>query len=50
MTKEFFMPRFLERDEALRRRPAPELGFFCDGVAEVRPFGASEKKIVEGVY
>ncbi len=50
MTKEFFMPRFLERDEALRRPPAPEYGFPWDGVAEVRPFGASEKKIVEGVY
>jgi len=48
MTKEFFMPRFLERDEALRRRPrAP---YAWDGVAEVRPFGAMEKTIVEGVY
>ena len=48
LTKEFFMPRFLERDEALRRRPrAP---YAWDGVAEVRPFGAMEKKIVEGVY
>jgi len=48
MTKEFFMPRFLERDEAIRRPPrAP---YAWDGVAEVRPFGAMEKKIVEGVY
>ena len=48
MTKEFFMPRFLERDEALRRKPrAP---YAWDGVAEVRPFGAMEKTIVEGVY
>jgi phenylacetate-coenzyme A ligase PaaK-like adenylate-forming protein len=48
LTKEFFMPRFLERDEALRRRPrAP---YAWDGVAEVRPFGAMEKQIVEGVY
>lgn len=48
MTKEFFMPRFLERDEALRRPPrAP---YAWDGVAEVRPFGAMEKQIVEGVY
>jgi hypothetical protein len=48
MTKEFFMPRFLERDEALRRKPrAP---YAWDGVAEVRPFGAMEKNIVEGVY
>jgi phenylacetate-coenzyme A ligase PaaK-like adenylate-forming protein len=48
MTKEFFMPRFLERDEAIRREPrAP---YVWDGVAEVRPFGAMEKTIVEGVY
>src|SRR4029077_6676236 len=48
LTKEFFMPRFLERDEALRREPrAP---YAWDGVAEVRPFGAMEKNIVEGVY
>jgi phenylacetate-coenzyme A ligase PaaK-like adenylate-forming protein len=48
LTKEFFMPRFLERDEALRREPC-EL-YPWDGVAEVRPFGAMEKNIVEGVY
>jgi phenylacetate-coenzyme A ligase PaaK-like adenylate-forming protein len=48
LTREFFMPRFLERDEALRRRRrAP---YAWDGVAEVRPFGAMEKTIVEGVY
>lgn len=48
LTREFFMPRFLERDEALRRRPRPPYAW--DGVAEVRPFGAMQKKIVEGVY
>jgi hypothetical protein len=48
LTKEFFMPRFLERDEALRR--APREPYSWDGVAEVRPFGAMEKNIVEGVY
>jgi phenylacetate-coenzyme A ligase PaaK-like adenylate-forming protein len=48
LTKEFFMPRFLERDEAVRRRPRPPYPW--DGVAEVRPFGAMEKNIVEGVY
>src|SRR3989440_3440316 len=48
LTREFFMPRFLERDEAIRREPrAP---YAWDGVAEVRPFGAMEKQIVEGVY
>jgi hypothetical protein len=48
LTKEFFMPRFLERDEALRRKPRGP--YEWDGVAEVRPFGAMENKIVEGVY
>ena len=48
LTKEFFMPRFLERDEALRRKPWEKAPW--DGVAEVRPFGAMEKNIVEGVY
>lgn len=48
LTKEFFMPRFLERDESLRRRPRGQYAW--DGVAEVRPFGAMENKIVEGVY
>ena len=42
------MPRFLERDEAIRR--AAREPYAWDGVAEVRPFGAMEKNIVEGVY
>jgi hypothetical protein len=48
MTKEFFMPRFLERDEAIRRPPCER--FPWDGVGDVRPFGAMEKKVIEGVY
>ncbi|MFT5051043.1 MAG: hypothetical protein ACI8QZ_002450 [Chlamydiales bacterium] len=48
LTKEFFMPRFLERDEATRCEPW-ENGPW-DGVGQVRPFGASETKIIEGVY
>jgi YD repeat-containing protein len=48
LTKEFFMPRFLERDEAMRKKPRGQYDW--DGVAEVRPFGAMEKTIVEGVY
>ncbi|MEM1059419.1 MAG: hypothetical protein AAGK14_09240 [Verrucomicrobiota bacterium] len=48
LTKEFFMPRFLERDEAIRRPPTSRYPW--DGVGEVRPFGVMEKKIVEGVY
>lgn len=48
LTKEFFMPRFLERDEAIRRNPWGPYPW--DGVGEVRPFGMTEKKVVEGVY
>ncbi|MBM3839787.1 MAG: AMP-binding protein [Verrucomicrobia bacterium] len=48
LTKEFFMPRFLERDEAIRRPPREPYAW--DGVGDVRPFGAMEKQIVEGVY
>ncbi len=48
LTQEFFVPRFLERDEAIRREPR---GRYCwDGVGEVRPFGQMEKKTIEGVY
>ena len=37
-----------QTDEAIRREPrAP---YAWDGVAEVHPFGAMEKTIVEGVY
>jgi phenylacetate-coenzyme A ligase PaaK-like adenylate-forming protein len=48
LTKEFFMPRFLERDEAERRRPCERYPW--DGVGDVRPFQATKKAIVEGVY
>lgn len=48
LTKEFFMPRFLERDEALRRAPCEQYAW--DGVGEVRPFGQQAATIVEGVY
>ncbi|MHC5064742.1 MAG: hypothetical protein ACYTG5_12300 [Planctomycetota bacterium] len=48
LTHEFFMPRFLERDEAIRRRPCDEYPW--DGVGEVRPFASQAEKIVEGVY
>jgi phenylacetate-coenzyme A ligase PaaK-like adenylate-forming protein len=48
LTKEFFMPRFLERDEAIRRKPHSR--FDWDGVGDVRPFGAMEKTVIEGVY
>ena len=48
LTRELFMPRFLERDEAIRRRPCNLYPW--DGAGEVRPFGAASQKIVEGVY
>lgn len=48
MTKEFFMPRFLERDQAIRRRPVP--GFAWDGVGEVQPLDTLGTAVVEGVY
>lgn len=48
LTKEFFMPRFLERDEAVRREPWGR--FPWDGVGEVRPFKAMEQATIEGVY
>ena len=48
LTRELFLPRFLERDEAMRRRPREPYAW--DGVGDVRPFGAMEKNIVEGVY
>jgi len=48
LTQEFFMPRFLERDEAVRRHPCEQYPW--DGVAETRPFRAMQETIVEGVY
>jgi phenylacetate-coenzyme A ligase PaaK-like adenylate-forming protein len=48
ITKEFFMPRLLERDEAIRRKSCSLYPW--DGVGEVRPFGQTKKKVVEGVY
>ena len=48
LTKEFFMPRFLERDEA-EREPPCEL-YPWDGVRNVRPFSRLQASVVEGVY
>ena len=48
MTKEFFMPRFLERDQG--EREAPSEGFPFDGVRNVRPFSELNQTVVEGVY
>ncbi|MFP5378356.1 MAG: hypothetical protein ACLGHP_01085 [Vicinamibacteria bacterium] len=48
LTKEFFMPRFLERDEAERERPCAKYPW--DGVRNVRPFSGFATSVVEGVY
>lgn len=43
---DMFMPNVLERDTALRIRPAS--GGVVDGIADVQP--AADEKIIEGVY
>jgi hypothetical protein len=48
LTKEFFMPRFLERDEAEREPPCEKYPW--DGVRNVRPFSGFKTTVVEGVY
>ncbi len=48
LTKEFFMPRFLERDEGVRHAPCG--AFAWDGIGDVRPFSGFATPIVEGVY
>lgn len=48
LTREFFVPRFLERDEAERTPPCDKYPW--DGVANVRPFSGFATPIVEGVY
>jgi len=48
LTKEFFMPRFLERDEAEREPPCDQYPW--DGVRNVRPFSRFQSAVVEGVY
>jgi phenylacetate-coenzyme A ligase PaaK-like adenylate-forming protein len=48
LTREFFMPRFLERDEAEREPPCERYPW--DGVSNVRPFSRFQATVVEGVY
>jgi hypothetical protein len=48
LTKEFFMPHFLERDEAEREPPCAL--YLWDGVRNVRPFSKLQATVVEGVY
>lgn len=48
LTREFFMPRFLERDEAEREAPCNQYPW--DGVRNVRPFSRFKTSVIEGVY
>ena len=48
LTKEFFLPRFLERDEGERERPYE--AYPWDGVSGVRPFGRLGSATTVGVY
>ena len=48
LTKELFLPRFLERDDAIRCPPCAH--FAWDGAGEVKPFQETGQRIIEGVY
>jgi hypothetical protein len=48
LTKETFIPRFLERDQAIRRPPCEPYPW--DGAGNVQPFVGLGASVVEGVY
>jgi len=48
LTREFFMPRFLERDEGERARPIERYPW--DGVTDLRLFQRLQDSVVVGVY
>src|SRR5688500_16364325 len=48
LTKETFIPRFLERDQAIRRPPCEPYPW--DGAGNVAPFQGMGVSVVEGVY
>ena len=48
LTRETFIPGFLERDEAIRRPPCDPYPW--DGCGNVRPFSGFATTVVEGVY
>ncbi|HRC86971.1 MAG TPA: hypothetical protein PK413_15290, partial [Thermoanaerobaculia bacterium] len=48
LTREFFMPRFLERDEGERAAPIPTYPW--DGVSNLRLFSRLAESVVVGVY
>jgi len=48
LTKETFIPRFLERDQAIRRPPCEPYPW--DGAGNVQPYSGFATTVVEGVY
>ena len=48
LTKEFFLPRFLERDEGERESPVEDYPW--DGVSGLRPFSRLASSTTVGVY
>ena len=48
LTREFFMPRFLERDEAERAKPIE--AYPWDGVRNLGLFSELQESVVVGVY
>jgi phenylacetate-coenzyme A ligase PaaK-like adenylate-forming protein len=48
LTREFFVPRFMERDEGVRERPSAKYPW--DGVSGVKPFRAFAATTTVGVY
>jgi hypothetical protein len=48
LTKEFFVPRFMERDEGEREKPSTKYPW--DGVSGVKPFRAFAATTTVGVY
>ena len=48
LTKETFIPRFPERDQAIRRPPCEQYPW--DGAGNVQPYSAFAGTVVEGVY
>ena len=48
LTREFFMPRFLERDEGERAPPTGSCPW--DGVRDLRLLASLEESVTVGVY
>jgi hypothetical protein len=48
LTKELFIPRFLERDEGVREEPSAKYPW--DGVSSVKPWRGIAAQTTVGVY